>query len=202
MATMNKPASDSSDWYQAVIDNFSTIERNLVDKSVVTAKGDLVVASATADPMRLPVGSNNQVLVADNRQASCTRWANGTLSSNSVRATTATSTTSTTYVDLDSMSLGVTLGASDKLLVMFSGTFGDSAEGAFQAFVRILRDSTEIKAVAPRANGNFWSDSVAMLLVEQPGAGTYTYKVQWKTDSGTLRNFDADRQLILVVLPA
>ncbi len=73
MATMNKPASNSSDWYQAVTDNWGSIEKNLIDKSLVTAKGDIVTASAPGSPTRLGVGTNGQVLLL---QSGTPAWGN------------------------------------------------------------------------------------------------------------------------------
>jgi hypothetical protein len=45
-----------------------------IPKSVVTAKGDLVTATASATPARLGVGTNGQVLVADSTTATGLRW--------------------------------------------------------------------------------------------------------------------------------
>jgi len=46
-----------------------------VDKSTLTTKGDLYVATASATITRLGVGSNNQVLTADSAQATGVKWA-------------------------------------------------------------------------------------------------------------------------------
>jgi hypothetical protein len=46
-----------------------------VDKSTLTTKGDLYVATAASTPARLAVGSNTQVLTADSTQASGMKWA-------------------------------------------------------------------------------------------------------------------------------
>jgi hypothetical protein len=46
-----------------------------VDKSLLTAKGDLFAATASATPARLAVGSNGQVLTADSTQTDGMRWA-------------------------------------------------------------------------------------------------------------------------------
>lgn len=52
-----------------------------VDESALTAKGDLYVATASATPDNLPVGSNGQVLTADSAQATGVKWAAASSSS-------------------------------------------------------------------------------------------------------------------------
>lgn len=46
-----------------------------IAKTLVDAKGDLLVATANDTPARLAVGSNDQVLVADSAQATGLKWA-------------------------------------------------------------------------------------------------------------------------------
>jgi fibronectin-binding autotransporter adhesin len=53
-------------------------------QSIGTAKGDLVTYTATNAPVRLPVGSNSQVLVSDSTQATGLRWSNITVGNNSI----------------------------------------------------------------------------------------------------------------------
>jgi hypothetical protein len=75
MVTLNKPSQNDTNWYQPLTDNWTSIENNLVDKSIVTTKGDIVVATASSTPARLGVGTNGQVLTADSTQASGIKWA-------------------------------------------------------------------------------------------------------------------------------
>ena len=48
-----------------------------IAKSLLTAKGDLLAASASATPVRVGVGTNGQVLIADSTQTSGLRWGAG-----------------------------------------------------------------------------------------------------------------------------
>lgn len=48
-----------------------------IAKSLLTAKGDLIVATGSATPVRLPVGVDGQVLLVDLTQASGVRWGSG-----------------------------------------------------------------------------------------------------------------------------
>jgi hypothetical protein len=79
MATMNKPLQGDLNWYQAVTDNWASIENNLIDKSLVATKGDLIAATGASTPARLGVGTNGQILTADSTQSTGLKWSgNGT----------------------------------------------------------------------------------------------------------------------------
>lgn len=47
---------------------------NFVAKAIVTTKGDIIAATGNASPVRQPVGSNNQVLIADSAAATGIKW--------------------------------------------------------------------------------------------------------------------------------
>jgi hypothetical protein len=74
MATMNKPNCGNVNWYQEWTDNWTSIENNLVDKSLVTTKGDLIAATAPSTPARVGVGTNGQFLTADSVDSKGVKW--------------------------------------------------------------------------------------------------------------------------------
>lgn len=74
MTTMNKPAQNSTTWHSDVAANWTSVENDLIDKSVVAAKGDLVVGSGASSPTRLVRGNVDSMLLADSTQATGLNW--------------------------------------------------------------------------------------------------------------------------------
>jgi hypothetical protein len=69
-----------------------------IPKSVVTTKGDIVTATASATPARLGVGSNGQVLTADSTTATGIKWATPDVKTGWTFLTSGTVTSGSTLV--------------------------------------------------------------------------------------------------------
>ena len=68
-------ATTKADAAQAAAIAASTPVNTAILKSLVTTKGDLIAATASATPARLGVGTDNQVLTADSSQTAGVKWA-------------------------------------------------------------------------------------------------------------------------------
>jgi hypothetical protein len=172
-----------------------------VQKSTATAKGDLLVATASGVIARQGVGTNGQVLTADSTLTNGLKWANIAATPRIAQVVTAstattTTTTSTSYVDATGLSVSITPTLStSKILVLtdcvfqsWSGSSGTSAGGIYQ----VVRGSTAI------ANGDFlWislSGGVTNFITDTPTSINYvdspattsatTYKLQFARSSG------------------
>lgn len=91
------------------------------------------------------------------------------------------STTGTTWANVTSMSLSVTVTTGQKILLMFlpSGIYIDDYLAEFQ----ILRGTTQIKhAYSGQVGGDLYS-AFNLITLDSPSAGTYTYKVQARTSN-------------------
>jgi|SRR5579862_1300070 len=75
---MNKPAQNSTTWSTDVNANWASIQANLIDRHLLTAKGDLIVASGASTPVRQSVGADGQFLSADSTQTAGVKWVSGT----------------------------------------------------------------------------------------------------------------------------
>jgi hypothetical protein len=66
---------------QTKILNLTTDLADKISKTIVDAKGDLIVATANDTVTRLPVGTDGQILTADSAQSSGIKWADPAASS-------------------------------------------------------------------------------------------------------------------------
>jgi hypothetical protein len=174
-----------------------------IPKSVVTTKGDIVTATASATPARLGVGSNDQVLTADSSTATGLKWStvSATPRIGQVVQTTGSSsftTTSSSYVDATSITATITPTLStSKILVSvsFDGTYNgpwqipNIAAAGFQ----IVRTSTSIMESGPwttwasaGSNGITVRQRFCLMYLDSPATtSATTYKLQCKVDQNS-----------------
>jgi len=93
---------------------------DLIAKSIGTTKGDIIVFTGNGTPIRLGVGSNNQVLIADSSEASGVKWA--TLSGGEGNVTGADSSV-------------------DKDIVIFDGTSGKEIKDSGKKIADLIEKS-------------------------------------------------------------
>jgi len=58
--------------------NYAGADTSVVSTSTITAKGDLIVATAAGTVSNLAVGANNTILTADSTQTTGLKWVTAT----------------------------------------------------------------------------------------------------------------------------
>jgi len=104
-------------------------------------------------------------------------------------ATSIVSTTSTSGVDLDSMSISITPNSStNKILCLFVTRLSHETADEGVAF-NLVRDSTSLTTtfvISPIGSTNGGKTCATMLYLDTPGdTNSHTYKITWNIDTGT-----------------
>jgi hypothetical protein len=121
-----------------------------IQPTLLTTKGDIIVATGNATLVRQGVGSDGQVLTADSTQADGVKWATpagGGKVLQVVMATTSTLVTSTSTSHTDSTLTGTITpsSATSKILVLVSQNFGARRSQEENGVdVRLVRGATTI----------------------------------------------------------
>jgi hypothetical protein len=165
-----------------------------VQKSVATAKGDLLVATASGVIARQGVGTNGQVLTADSTLTNGIKWSSVSATpriGQVVTATTTNITTTTSAGTVDVSGLAVTItptSATSKILITtsFNTTCGTGGTSFFLGLYSLLRSSTSLTSgfvggYYPSGGGvnTVAYDVAGVSYVDSPATtSATTYKVQ------------------------
>jgi hypothetical protein len=124
-----------------------------VQKSTATAKGDLLVATASGVIARQGVGTNGQVLTADSTLTNGLKWATATTTPRIAQVVTATTTSSTAstagagWIDVSGLSVTITPTLStSKIYISTTFTVIGSGTSYQNGYVQLLRGSTSLQA--------------------------------------------------------
>ena len=166
-----------------------------IQPTLLTTKGDIIVATGNATLVRQGVGSDGQVLTADSTQADGVKWAAGGKVLQVVQATTATQTAvaTTTYTDTTLTATITPTSATSKILIFVNQAVYASRTNAAGTTIRIVRGSTTIWS--PDTSGYSISytdganigDMIPLTYLDSPATtSATTYKTQGRTyDSGS-----------------
>lgn len=163
-----------------------------IAKTLIDAKGDLIVGSAADAVARLAVGTNNHVLTADSSATNGVKWA--ALPASSPTNATALvgadqATTSTSYTDLTTSGPAVTLTTGTRALVIIQA--GMRTEGAVGDNVASM--SYAISGATTVSASNAWqiyydnNRQVTMVSAQiHTGltAGSNTFTAKYKSNNG------------------
>ena len=162
-----------------------------IQPTIVTAKGDLIAATAASNPARLGVGANDTVLTADSTAATGLKWAaaGGGKLKQFVSATSTTyfSTSSSTYVDVTDMTATITPTASTSKIWIFcqsADTYIPSIPAGIE--YRFLKGSTVIQTfyyAQVRAGVDTLSGWFGYYLDSPATTSATTYKLQMKNNN-------------------
>lgn len=180
------------------------------------AKGDLLVGLTNDSVGVLSVGTNGFLLTADSSTASGLKWATPAgkvLQMQYVTSATNASTTSTTYVDLTSMSVSFTpTSATSNIVIQFWGNcevfLSGTTESERYQNTKLVRDSTDLattsvgrELVAASAAASPLGDSYvpgSLTWTEAASSTTArTYKIQHRVPTTNLTSLYGDRSLVI-----
>jgi hypothetical protein len=169
-----------------------TTMATMVPKTVVDAKGDLIVGTGADAVSRLAVGANGTTLVADSSESTGLKWqapsgSAPTSASNTVN--TAETTSSFTYTALTTAQ-SVTITTGTKALVLISAqivTQSDFASGmsyAVSGATTIAVTDNVYLCLAGSANFNLRATAVSYLTGLTAGSNTFTCQFRRVGGSG------------------
>jgi hypothetical protein len=171
-----------------------------IQPTLLTAKGDLISATAASTVARLPVGTNNQILVADSAEATGLKWATPAAGGKVLQVvygstSTYTTTTSTSYVDTNLSASITPTSATSKVLVLVTqqGCGRDTTTAGEYLRFKLLRGASDALLITDifahnASAGTFVNNGLTMAAnyLDSPATtSATTYKTQFRSGGGT-----------------
>jgi len=166
---------DGASWYPVIVDHDHSGDAG--DGGVLEIDEALVATGATT-------GHVLTVQADDSIAAAAAGGGAAVLDYDSASAAAITESTSTIYVDINSMSVSVTVGEGaliDVTSVIELYGSGADVSGGF----KLYRSTTALTQEAEHYAVRFQHQVVTLRWIEALAAGTYTYTLRWRKVSGT-----------------
>jgi hypothetical protein len=153
-----------------------------IQPTLLTTKGDIIVATGNATLVRQGVGTNGQVLTADSTQADGVIWATPVsgkvLQVVGAFQSTEVASSSTSYADTNLTATITPTSATSKILVLFSQPIGRSDGNSNQAvLLRLFRGATQLGNtfnLLKEGNFNFGSCVASSAYLDSPATTSAT----------------------------
>jgi hypothetical protein len=192
--TTVKIAADAVTTAKIADSNVTTAK--IADSNVTTAKiADLNVTTAKINDLAVTTAKINDGAVTQAKRAALGQQVSSSSGNFSVSG-------STSYTDVTNLSVTLTTTGRPVMLVLVpdaaggtSSTIGN-AGSSYAGYIKFLRDATSLGELTYQQAT--YNSGQTPVIVDVPSAGTYTYKVQAKTNSALGGNFMGVRYMILV----
>jgi hypothetical protein len=147
-----------------------------IQPTLLTTKGDIIVATGNATLVRQGVGSNNQVLMADSAQADGVKWANEATA-------TLTTTGDTLYASAANTPARLAVGSTGQVLTVSGGvpTWATPAAGGGMTLISTTTLSGSTTTIGGWGLGY---KSIVFVISRVTGSTASTVGMQWGSTNG------------------